>query len=50
MKTWCRRHGSARETGACLDVALALGYVEQVDAKLVSLLDEVRAMIGGLVR
>ncbi len=24
--------GSARETGACLDVALALGYVERVDA------------------
>jgi four helix bundle protein len=42
--------GSARETGACLDVALALGYVEQVDAELVAQLDEVRAMLGGLVR
>jgi four helix bundle protein len=42
--------GSARETGACLDVALALGYVEHVDDGLVAQLDEVRAMLGGLVR
>ena len=28
--------GSARETGACLDVALALGYIEQVDGELLS--------------
>jgi four helix bundle protein len=26
--------GSARETGACLDVALALGYLDEVDAGL----------------
>jgi four helix bundle protein len=37
--------GSARETGACLDVALALGYVEQVDAALLDALDKVRATL-----
>ncbi len=37
--------GSARETGACLDVALALGYVDQVDAKLLDALDKVRATL-----
>ena len=42
--------GSARETGACLDVALALGYVERVDAELLAQLDEVRAMLAVLVR
>ena len=42
--------GSARETGACLDVAVALGYVEQVDARVLSQLDEVRAMLALLVR
>ena len=42
--------GSARETGACLDVAVALGYVEQVDTGLLSQLDEVRAMLAVLVR
>ena len=42
--------GSARETGACLDVALALGYIERVDEGLVSQLDEVRAMLATLVR
>ena len=39
--------GSARETGACLDVAVALGYLEDVDAALRAKLDLV---IGGLVR
>jgi len=42
--------GSARETGACLDVALALGYIEQVDEGVVAQLDEVRAMLASLVR
>jgi four helix bundle protein len=42
--------GSARETGACLDVAVALGYVEEVDSGLLSQLDRVRAMLATLVR
>ena len=39
--------GSARETNACLDVAMALGYVDGIDAALRGKLDHV---IGGLVR
>jgi four helix bundle protein len=42
--------GSARETGACLDVALALGYVDQVDDKLLDALDHVRATLFRVVR
>jgi len=42
--------GSARETRACLDVAVALGYVEGVDEGLLSLLERVQAMLGALVR
>jgi four helix bundle protein len=38
--------GSARETGACLDVAIALGYVEEVDAALLDALDRVRATLA----
>jgi four helix bundle protein len=38
--------GSARETGACLDVALAAGYVEAVDAELLDKLDKVRATLA----
>jgi len=41
--------GSARETGACIDVALALGYVESVDAGLLDALDKVRATLVKLV-
>ena len=37
--------GSARETGACLDVAEALGYVAGVDAALRDRLDHVRATL-----
>ena len=37
--------GSARETGACLDVAMALGYVERVDAGILDALDKVRATL-----
>jgi four helix bundle protein len=38
--------GSARETGACLDAALALGYVEVVDASVLRRLDQVRAVLA----
>jgi len=38
--------GSARETGACLDVSLALGYVEEIDAVLLDALDRVRATLA----
>ena len=41
--------GSARETGACLDAAMALGYVESVDAGLLDRLDHVRAVLAKLV-
>ncbi len=34
--------GSARETTACIDVAVALGYVEGVDAGMLDALDRVR--------
>jgi four helix bundle protein len=42
--------GSARETGACIDVAVALGYVEEVDEGLLERLDRVQAMLVRLVR
>jgi four helix bundle protein len=42
--------GSARETGACLDVAVALGYVERVDPALTGKIGEVQAMLVALVR
>ncbi len=42
--------GSARETGGCLDVAVALGYVEGVDAALLDGLDRVRATLVKIVR
>ena len=38
--------GSARETGACLDVAEALGYVRRIDAALLGRLDHVRATLA----
>jgi four helix bundle protein len=37
--------GSARETGCNLDAAVALGYVQGVDAKLLDKLDHVRAVL-----
>jgi four helix bundle protein len=37
--------GSARETGACLDVAIALGYIENVDAQVLDALDHTRATL-----
>ena len=42
--------GSARETGACLDAALALGYVDEIDPKLLDALDHVRATLFRIVR
>jgi four helix bundle protein len=42
--------GSARETEACIEVAVALGYVEGVEAGLRERLDRVRAMLARLVR
>jgi four helix bundle protein len=41
--------GSARETGSCLDVAMALGYVEDIDASLLDALDKVRATLVKIV-
>jgi four helix bundle protein len=41
--------GSARETGACLDVALAFGYVQGVDGDVLDALDHVRATLAKLV-
>jgi four helix bundle protein len=37
--------GSARETGACLDVAMACGYVGEIDSTLLDRLDKVRAVL-----
>ena len=42
--------GSARESGACLDVALALGYLDEVDPEVLQKLDAVRATLARLVR
>jgi four helix bundle protein len=42
--------GSARETAACLDSAIALGYVDGVDAGLLDSLDHVRAVLVKNVR
>jgi four helix bundle protein len=42
--------GSARETGACLDAAVALGYVESVDGALLTALDAVRATLWKVAR
>jgi four helix bundle protein len=42
--------GSAREAGACLDVATALGYVDEVDDCLLKQLDSVRAVLFVLAR
>ena len=42
--------GSARETGACLDVAVACGYVGAVDGGLLDRLDKVRATLAKVAR
>jgi four helix bundle protein len=41
--------GSARETGACLDVAVALGYVAEIDQETLAKLDHVRATLFRVV-
>ena len=41
--------GSAKESKACLDVAVALGYVEAVDARLFAELGDVCAVLYSLV-
>ncbi len=42
--------GSAREAGACLDVALALGYLPEVDEGLLRQLDSIRAVLATISR
>jgi four helix bundle protein len=42
--------GSARETGACLDVAMAFGYAEAIDTQLLADLDWVRATLFRVIR
>jgi four helix bundle protein len=42
--------GSAREVGACIDVALAMGYVGEVDGGVLKRLDEVRAVLATVLR
>jgi four helix bundle protein len=41
--------GSVKETMACLDVALALGYVESVDGQLREKLETVRRVLTSVV-
>ncbi len=41
--------GPERETGACIDVAMALGYVAQVEPVLLHELDQVRAILAQVV-
>ena len=41
--------GSARETAACVDVAVALGYVAKKDEDLIAKLDHVRAVLAKVV-
>ena len=42
---YCNALGSARETTACIDASLALGYVTAVDPKLLDMLDHIRAVL-----
>ncbi len=42
--------GSAREVGACIDVALAMGYVDVVDGRLMAGLDVVVGVLVKVVR
>ena len=41
--------GSMRATMACLDVAVALGYVEQVDVKIRESLESVRRVLTSVL-
>ena len=47
---YCTALGSAKETSSCLDVALAMGYVESLDASLLDALDHVIAVLVKNVR
>jgi four helix bundle protein len=40
--------GSAQETGSCLDAALSMGYVENINPELLDKLDHVRAVLWKL--
>jgi four helix bundle protein len=42
--------GSAREVGACLDVAVAMGYVDGLDGALVTRLSEVQGVLVKVLR
>jgi four helix bundle protein len=46
---YCNALGSARETGACLDVAEAFGYVARVNPVLRDRLDKVRGTLVKIV-
>ena len=50
MRAIARRWGRQRETGACIDVAVALGYVELVEPELLDELDRVRAILVKVIR
>jgi len=47
---YCTALGSAKETSSCLDVALAMGYLESVDGALLDALDHVIAVLVKNVR
>ena len=47
---YCNALGSAKETSSCLDVALAMGYVESLDAELLDAIDHVIAVLVKNVR
>ena len=42
--------GSAREVGACLDVAVAMGYVDGLDGALMARLSEVQGVLVKVLR
>ena len=42
--------GSAREVGAALEVAMAFGYVNGIDAELLTRLDQIRATLFRILR
>src|SRR5580700_3217583 len=41
--------GSVQETAACIDVAMALGYIESVDAEIGKALESVRRVLIAIV-
>jgi len=42
--------GSAREVGTALEVAMAFGYVNGIDAELLARLDQIRATLFRILR